>query len=190
MLREDWLVAAIDAWRPKFKEAGEPVPKTVRISVGWPGGRGKKRGVIGQCFTGAADGHAAVFISPVLSDPVEVFLTVGHELVHATHENRSGHRGAFGKLAKALGFKAPWTSTPASDELRAWAKTAVKGLGKYEHGRLGEGTQKIQTTRLLKVACPNTGLHGTNPYVARITRKWIDFGLPTCPCGTEMEEAV
>lgn len=188
MLREDWLDEAINRWRPRFKEAGESVPKVVRVSVGWPGGRGKKRGVVGQCFVGAADGKPAVFVSPVLNDPVEVFLTLGHELVHATHENRSGHRSAFGKLAKKVGFIAPWTSTPATPELRAWAKEQVKELGKYEHGKLNESAMKVQTTRLLKVACPN--LHEGKQYVARITRKWIDFGLPTCPCGEMMEEAV
>ncbi len=38
-------------------------------------------------------------------------------------------------------------------------------------------------TRMLKCECPSCG------YVARITKKWIAIGLPTCPCGGEMGEA-
>ena len=40
-----------------------------------------------------------------------------------------------------------------------------------------------QTTRMLKLECPDDG------YIVRTTQKWIDVGLPTCPCGTEMELA-
>jgi len=40
-----------------------------------------------------------------------------------------------------------------------------------------------QTTRMLKVECPADG------YIVRTTQKWIDLGLPTCPCGEEMELA-
>lgn len=36
-------------------------------------------------------------------------------------------------------------------------------------------------TRLLKCQCPSC------EYTVRITQKWIDVGLPTCPCGEEME---
>lgn len=38
-------------------------------------------------------------------------------------------------------------------------------------------------SRMLKVECPAC------EYVARITRKWLDIGVPTCPCGKKMEEA-
>lgn len=42
---------------------------------------------------------------------------------------------------------------------------------------------KKQSTRMLKVICPGCG------YTVRTTQKWIDIGLPTCPCGEEMEVA-
>jgi len=36
---------------------------------------------------------------------------------------------------------------------------------------------KKQTTRMIKAECPSCG------YTARISQKWVDVGLPTCPCG-------
>jgi hypothetical protein len=43
-------------------------------------------------------------------------------------------------------------------------------------------TKPKQSTRMLKVICLACG------YVARITRRWINTGLPTCPCGQVMRE--
>jgi hypothetical protein len=36
------------------------------------------------------------------------------------------------------------------------------------------------TTRLRKVACPDCG------YTIRVTRSWMQKGLPACPCGQSM----
>ena len=46
-------------------------------------------------------------------------------------------------------------------------------------------TTKQRTTakrpaRLRKVSCPECG------YTVRMARSWMEVGLPTCPCGTEM----
>lgn len=180
--REEWLNKATDALRPLFKEAGEPLPKKIRASVGWPGGRGPKRNVVGQCWQAesVSDSTPAVFISPVLKDPVQVLVTMTHELVHA--KGKRGHRSEFSALAKKVGLVAPWKSTPASDELTAKLKKIAKELGPYDHGTIAQSAFKVQSTRLLKVQCPKEG------YVARITRKWIDYGLPTCPKGHKMVE--
>lgn len=43
------------------------------------------------------------------------------------------------------------------------------------------GNEPKQTTRMKKCMCPKCG------YTARIAAKWIQVGLPTCPCGTELE---
>lgn len=38
----------------------------------------------------------------------------------------------------------------------------------------------VKTTRLRKCACPGCG------YVARISRSWLQHGLPGCPCGKRL----
>jgi len=40
-----------------------------------------------------------------------------------------------------------------------------------------------QTTRLVKCVCPDCG------YTIRVTRKWLDTGLPYCACQTRFVEA-
>ena len=184
MFREEWLNKALDEHlRPRFADQGHALPDKVRVSVGWPGGRGPKRNVIGQCWPASTveDGVVALFVSPVLFDPVEVLTTLTHEAVHSI--GMEGHRKEFSEVAKKVGLLKPWTHTPASDELKDFLHTVAEQLGPYDHGKIKAGSIIRQATRLLKVACPDDG------YTARITRKWIDVGLPICPCGTEMEEA-
>lgn len=49
--------------------------------------------------------------------------------------------------------------------------------------------EKKQTTRMLKVVCPDEECphnDAGSPYLVRTTRKWIECGLPACPCGAAM----
>lgn len=182
--REAWLTAAVRALTPVLEATGASVPP-VRVSVGWPGGRGKKQAVIGQCWAAeaSADSVAQVFISPVLSDPALVLSTLLHELVHAVDSNKSGHRGQFARIARAAGLEGKMTATVASDALSARLQPVIDGLGTYPHAALRAGSQgahKPQGTRMLKVECMHCG------YTVRTTQKWIDQGMPSCPCGVIM----
>ena len=185
--REEWLVAAIDALRPIFAETGETLP-AVRVSVGWPGGRGKKNAVIGQCWktTTATDKVSQLFVSPVLDDAVRVLDVLTHELIHAIDDCQSGHRGRFGKIARAVGLEGKLTATVAGPELLVKLTAIAKGLGTYPHAALagsadGADGPKKQGTRMLKVECPEE-----SGYKVRITRQWLDsYGAPLCPCHNE-----
>ncbi|MFC0623794.1 transcription elongation protein SprT [Kribbella deserti] len=188
--RESWLIAAVEALTPMFTELGHEVPP-VRISVGFPSGKGSRAKAIGQCWHGsaAADGLGQVFVSPILGDVIDVLETVAHELVHAiNHANGdNGHGRPFAKIAKKLGFEAPMTSSPASEELKAKLREIAAGLGEYPHAALTDAvlTIKKQGTRMLLVKCPDDECG----YQVRTTAKWLAIGVPTCPCGEEMEEA-
>ena len=184
--REEWLVAAIEALRPLFDEVGETIP-TVRVSVGWPGGRGKKNAVIGQCWSKAAssDQVANLFISPVLDDAVRVLDVLAHEVVHAVDDCQSGHKGRFAKIAKGIGLTGKMTATVAGDDLRVRLEGIAADLGVYPHGKMvnpaaASGEPK-QSTRMLKVECAEG-----SGYIVRMTRKWLDeYGTPACPCHEE-----
>jgi hypothetical protein len=185
--REQWMLAGIEALRPHFAAAGIDIPEHVRISTGWPGGKGTKASVIGQCWASStvSDGTSAIFISPVLKSPVAILSTIVHELVHAVDDCKSGHRGAFVKMAKAVGLMKPWTSTPPSLSLLSTLAAIADDLGPLDHGSISTSSRKgVQTTRMLKVECLTCGC------VLRMTRKWLaEAGLPTCGCGSEMEES-
>jgi hypothetical protein len=167
--------------------------------------------VIGECWSPKAsrDGHAEIFISPLLDDatgPHGVGATLVHELVHATVGNECGHRGAFKRVAEAVGLEGPMTATHAGGRLRELLGILLLGCGPYPHGRIvdrgmrvpePEGPRKPgrpktpepedrpadrppkQGTRNLKVTCPTCG------YVCRVTRKWLDIGAPICPTDRE-----
>lgn len=180
MTREQWLLAAIDRLRPDFERAGEPIPEVVRVSVGFPKG---SRTAIGQCWSPETvdDKTPAIFISPVLVEPVAVLKTLTHELVHAV--GRMNHGADFGGLAGKVGLVRPWKHSTLSEEGSVRVNALAEELGPYDHAgiNLAGRTVAKQTTRMLKAECEADG------YTVRLTRKWIDdLGLPTCPCGTEL----
>lgn len=178
--REAWLNEAVTALALSVFADNDIAVPAMRVSVGWPGGRGNKNSVIGQCWhkDAAADGVAQVFISPVLDDAVRVLDVLVHEMVHAVDENKSGHRGDFRKMALAVGLTGKMTATVAGPELADTLKGIADTLGTYPHAALvGEVGGKKQGTRMLKVVCEDTG------YTLRTTAKWLDaYGAPICPC--------
>lgn len=193
--REEWLVEAIAALTPLFEENEVTLP-AVKVSVGWPGGQGRKNSVIGQCWSPevAADAVSHVFISPVLDDSIRVLDVLAHELVHAVNfaaGDACGHKGAFVRIAKAIGLTGKMTATVAGDDLKEHLTAIAEDLGDYPHGALMAGAPgadgpKKQGTRMLKVVCAED-----EDYKVRMTRKMIDdYGVPKCPChGEPMIEA-
>lgn len=194
--REEWLTAAVEALTATlFAPEGHRVP-AVRVSVGWPGGRGKKSTTIGQCWAPACaeDGLSQLFISPVLGDAKHVLATLVHEMAHAIDRNESGHKGAFRKIATSVGLTGAMTATVASDDLAMYLDGLVRhGIGAYPHAILSPtstSSTPTQTTRMIKAICAE-GTEDGETYTIRMTRKWIDlYGLPICPCHElRMEEA-
>lgn len=188
--REAWLTDAVEAVTALFTEQGHKVP-AVRISVGWPGGKGKKGllQTIGQCWYAhhSADGLSQIFISPLLDDAVRILDVVIHELVHAVAGGACGHRGAFKKIAVSVGLEGKMTATVAGDKLRGRLVELAAGLGEYPHAKLTPSaapTTAAGRNRQLKVMCDCGN-------IARQSRQAIDtYGTPICrPCGTEMYEA-
>lgn len=185
MNREAWLEAAIDALRPMLEENGSPVPADVRVSCGFPGGKSVHK-VIGQCWASRAnDGVSQLFVSPLLHDPVEILAVLIHEAIHAWNDCKDGHKGAFRRAALAIGLEGKMTATTAGEKLVERLGELAAELGEYPHKKmtLADLGVKKQTTRMIKLQCGECG------YVVRTTQKWIECGLPTCVCSTEMEIA-
>jgi hypothetical protein len=184
--REQWLERAAALMRGSLipQLGGRPY----RISCGWPSqaamARTKRR--IGECwYPEHCTDHTNhnIFISPALQDTSLVLQTLAHELIHVATGPNIGHKGQFVKIAKAIGFTKPWTSTPATPALIERLNAFISKLGSYPHAAIDRSGRKKQSTRLLKVICPACG------YTVRVTQQWIETGLPTCPCGAQMEQA-
>ena len=172
--REQWLSRAVDELRPLFKQAKAPVPKKVRVGVGFP----KGRKFIGECWatTCSADKTSEIFISPAVAKPDVVLEVLVHELCHAAAGYDAKHGKEFKAVAEAVGLEGKMKSTYAGEELVEKLHRIAKTLGKYPHAVLTPGEKPKQSTRLIKVSCPSCG------YVARVTRKWLDDpGPPVCP---------
>ncbi|MFI8890527.1 hypothetical protein [Streptomyces paradoxus] len=137
--REQWLQAAIETLRPDFVAVGLPIPAKVQISVGFGyGAKAESRKILGECWSKAAtvDRVNHIFISPEITDVVEVLATVVHELVHAADDNVNGHKGRFKTVAKALGLTGQMTATYASPELAKKLRAIAEQLGAYPHSAL------------------------------------------------------
>lgn len=186
--REEWLHNAVEKVSALLSERAEVSVPQVRVSAGWPskGGTSLKKRVIGQCWKAEAseDGVAQIFISPMLDDGIAVLAVLVHELIHAVHPEAK-HQGAFINTAKAVGLTPKWTATSAGEELTELLTGISTDLGIYPHSKITPVVQeKVQTTRMLKVVCPNC------EYTVRTTAKWLDKGNPSCPDGDEMFEEV
>lgn len=189
--REQWLEAAVKELTKLFTKAGYEVPQ-VRVSVGWPGGRGKKANVIGQCFatTSTDDKVAQIFVSPTVADPLKALVVLAHELIHAVDDCQSGHKKTFIKIAKELGFTPKWTvATPdtITDAFKEKLEAIAERLGAYPHSAIRPTdrpvVQKTYMVLVESVDCDECD----EGYKLRMTQKWLDeVGAPLCPHKVEM----
>lgn len=120
-----------------------------------------------------------------------------HELAHA--ENRTlgirdcagrMHNKKFKTMAERLGLVVKDRDSSVGygfTDLADGGKDFLKKIA-FKHklfclARLSGGPKKKAGSRLIKCACPSCG------YTVRTTQKWIEAGLPICPCGETMEES-
>ena len=137
--REAWLQAAASFLLDYLAEH-TLARVAVRVSCGWPvrGGIARRRTVIGQCFPPALcqDGTPQIFISPRLSDSLDVLGTLLHELLHASVGCQHGHRKAFSQAARQVGLAGPPTATVVGDGLRPVLLAYVERVGQYPHAAI------------------------------------------------------
>jgi hypothetical protein len=176
--REQYLNAFLDEIRPVFAAEGYPLPEKIRVTCGFPSQNARsalKR--IGEHWhaDASADGTHEIMISPVLDDVWDVTGTLVHELCHAALPLGTGHKGDFPKLAKKLHLEGKPTSTTVGVAFKSTFGALVESLGDYPHARLNVSSKKTQGTRMLKACCAECG------YTIRLTQKWADVGLPSCP---------
>mgnify|MGYP001617550953 FL=1 len=187
-VREVWLMAFVEAMRATFKAKGSPLPKSIRVEVGFTS-KGHKGKRIGECWdaTASKDKTVEILVRPDQEDKVTVVAIVAHELCHAALGSKAGHGRTFKQLAESIGLTGPMRATVPGPDFKTMVAPMLRDLGPYPHARLdftkgrSEGPGK-QSTRLLKVVCPACD------YTVRTTRKWLDVGLPVCPCGEDMME--
>ena len=154
--REAWLQAAGSFLLDCLAAYGLP-RVAVRVSCGWPvrGGAALRRAVIGQCFPPSVckDGTAQIFISPRLSDSIEVLGTLLHELLHASVGCQYGHRQPFSQAARKVGLVGPPTATAVGDALRPSLLAYIEQVGPYPHAAIRFTSKEKGGSRLRLYEC-------------------------------------
>ena len=193
--REQWLNAAAreilneygDRFANHFGDEGLEHLNHLHVSTGFPS-RGGLTKVIGECWKSkaSADGTTHhIFINPRLDDLTEVLAVLAHEMIHAADDGEHKHKGPFVRCARDIHLEGKATATVAGAAFAEFAKGVERRIGGYKHVALVPiKTEKKQTTRMLKLEADCCG------YVVRTTQKWIDAGLPSCPCGNEFSQEV
>lgn len=116
-----------------------------------------------------------------------------HELAHAENKQRGvrdcagqRHNRRFKTMAEALGLIVEEPTGPVGygeTKLGERGKAFLEKCGfkaeLFAMARLEFAPQKAPGSRLVKIVCAVCG------YTARVTRKWIARGLPTCPTCAE-----
>lgn len=153
--REAWLHEAADMLLDDviLNQTTRPKP-VIRVSCGFPrGSRGGK--TLGVCHAKSVsgDGVNEIFISPILQEPFAVMEVLAHELIHAILDCEGGHRGAFGRIARAIGLEGPLTATHAGEDLLHEIVAVIAVLGQYPHAAMKPRKAKANATRQLKCQC-------------------------------------
>jgi len=186
--RETWLLELTSRLRPMFAGIGYSLPEKIRASCGFPskGALAKKKPRIGEAWSSdhSEDKHFETFVSPLLSDALEVAAVQVHELCHCAAGLECKHRKPFTTVAKAIGLEGKMTATVAGEDLKSTLQIFIDEIGPYPHAKLVHSSSpKKQGTRMILVKCPKSECG----YQVRTTRKWLDVGVPTCPCGELMK---
>lgn len=186
--REEWLNAAAKAIATDFAETftdffgteGHEHLRNLKVSAGFPSTRGLSGKTIGECWKAEAAGDSKshhIFVSPLLTDPVQVIATLAHEMVHAADNGQNHHKGPFVRAVRALGLEGRPTATVAGPAFNEYAQRLIgEVLGAYPHTGLTPLVEKkVQKTYMLKLECPYCGC------IVRMTRTWLDLsGAPFC----------
>jgi hypothetical protein len=185
--REEWLQLAVTEIRQYLTQVASVKVPDVNVSIGW--GVSKPKDTRGECWPAGAstDGRNNIFISPRINNVHTILSVLLHECIHAALDCvKPAHGAKFAKVAKDAGLEEPWSTATCGPEAIAFVEQLKDELPSYPLAaiQLGDPKDKKQTTRLVKVWCGDCG------YTLRTTAKWLAVGLPTCPCGREMESDV
>jgi hypothetical protein len=176
MHRELWLTQATAVMAGRWAPFGVVVPGDVKLTCGFPGG-GSPRRRIGECWPRSRSGASVneVMVSPVLEDTITVLDVLGHELLHAADDCKSGHGAAFTKNSKLVGYSGGKNSKIETAAAGALAQEILAKLGAYPHA-------KVQLT--IKKRNASHGLHklecGCGNVSYMTAKKIEEHGWPTC----------
>lgn len=137
---EEWLDHAVIGLREHFAKFGHVVPP-VQLSCGYsPDGFNPKRkrgNYDGMCMQKkfSKDSVNMIYISPHITEPMDIMYLLAHELIHAVDDVFSGHGATFKSIARDIGLneggKVSWINYLNTQKVFA---SISEPLGKYPRG--------------------------------------------------------
>lgn len=174
--REQWLDAAVAAIRARIPE----VASRIRCAPGFPR-TFTRSGTTAEVIpdTDSQDGHFEVLIAPTLADPEGVFTALLGQVLHTLPGALTVASRAYRDALVNWGLAIEGAEvSPTADFPDHW-QADIDSLGPYPHAAVTVATRKTQSTRMLKLTCPQCG------YIVRTTGKWLAQGLPVCHDGAQ-----
>lgn len=209
--REEWLRARLADVRALIDLTDIVLPP-LAVSCGWTGS-GMEGWTLGSCYdaSASAGGIVEIFVSPTLTDSVEVVSVMLHEIVHAIVGSKAGHGPAYAEVAKKLQLTKAGRDGKGTWPEQAWPSDALTTrLKRWSEGKRGDADTndgndiiyvpwdvyphaQLTAPPPQTSAVPSPSKQGTRMlkasctvcgYTIRITMKWASRGLPTCVCGS------
>jgi hypothetical protein len=116
-----------------------------------------------------------IFISPALSDTVDLLNTLLNELVHAVDDCENKHGPVFKKMALKLGMKGPMRSAGAGPALRTKLEDIAASLGLYSHSKLNVPRKVIDWRPRPRAKCLRC------KFTVPMHKAFIHYRTPICP---------
>lgn len=157
MNREEYLELAVSEFESYLSKAGYKLPM-VKVSAGWPSSKAfsKKSRRLGECWhhESIEQESSHVFITPYLSDTVDVLAVLVHELGHAILPKEAQHKKLFKQYMRDVDLVGKATQTEAGETLKAFMDIVIAHIGPYPHTSIDKiPKEKKQTTRLRLWIC-------------------------------------
>lgn len=182
--REDWLREVASSMSGWFGDLGFPLPD-FEVRSGFPS-VGRRSANITESWTEDDGASYVIFVRPDRSEEIMVAAALAFQLCRIAVGQQDSHGYLFRHLAISIGLRGKKTESPPGALFKELIKPVLKRAGPMPSPEITpthKEQKASQTTRLIKVSCPECG------YVARVARKWLeDVGPPHCPVHGQMKQ--
>lgn len=133
ILRQSWLMAAVDMLKFDFWQIGETIPK-LSVDLAWFGAPPCEN-TLGCCMAilepDGSESSIRISVSPAIGLAMMVLEVLVHELVHATVGVAHGHDEEFCRVSAAIGLEDTGIHALAEEVLLERLSKIKQKLGAY-----------------------------------------------------------
>lgn len=184
--REEWLTVVVEAMGAWFAALGHPLP-VLRISEGFPstGQRGRE---VTEAWSDDEGASFTIVVRPDFTDPARLAAGLAYRMAQIAAGSAADNRRIFRHIAISIGLSGRRVESAPKALFRELVRPVLGAAGPLPPPKAtlsSSNSRGKQSSRLLKVSCPQCG------YVVRVARKWlVDRGPPHCPDHGAMRQDV